>query len=153
MPEFASRVDFFKDMIAAGLSPVEMSTERYRRSGRTTRMLQDVIEVTKTHERVLVVAVDLYSASLQANKLVEMMTQLELPVVYNKARIRVNNIVFVSTRSTNWDWSAFRLEGESKSTPVFIDHYAVERYLREDAWIKKMLELQHKYDLLLTEAQ
>lgn len=151
--QFAFRTDFFKDMLANGITPVEMATQRYRRSGRTTRMIEEIVKVHRSHERICVVFPIAAHVRYWMGKVAAGIKLASYEVSVNAKQARVNNIHFISSYSPSWDWDSLRVIGGSEETLVFIDHSAIEHYLRKDARVSKLLDLQHQYDLLLTEAQ
>lgn len=92
-----------------------------RRTGRTTRMMEEAKALARAGKAVYVVA--------QHTRILKDEETLRL------------GIKFESTSSlSNFDWLAMRLRGDHPNCVVLVDHYAIETYF------SRVLEMLHRYD-------
>lgn len=95
-----------------------------RRTGRTTRMMEEAKALAQAGKAVYVVAT----------------TPILQKYIEDDETLRLG-IKFESISSlSNLDWLALRLRGAHPNCVVLVDHYAIETYF------SRVLEMLHRYD-------
>lgn len=119
-----------------------------RRSGRTTRMLQEAIDRAHAGAYVLVASASFQHEEQLVRQLLELLGKS--PFTYNKAQRKFHvGEGLIRLRSAkannlggafNFDWFRQRFLGEPVSTVTLVDHYAIETEFAA------VLEMLHRWD-------
>lgn len=113
-----------------------MYNTHLRQTGRTTRMLLDAVEASKSGKEVYV----LISNHDFLQKIFVLANEVGIKDYIKNSSIKIR--VISSNHNDDWDWDSYRLLGVGDETAVFVDHIVIERKY------EKILSELHKYDVV-----
>ena len=98
-----------------------MKFEDFRQTGRTTRMLKDVVEkLTNDSTKNALIIVDVPDMVSAAVKILD---DIKPPEELN-GKIKID---WIGNHKTNLDWTDLTIAGQSPNTLIYFDHYVFEK--------------------------
>ena len=95
-----------------------------RRTGRTTRMMEEAKALARVGRAVYVIfGYPAHNRNLEDEESIQLGIKFETP-----------------TSMSNFDWPTMSLKGAHRNCVVLVDHYAIESYF------SRMLAVLHRYD-------
>lgn len=110
-----------------------------RRTGRTTRLLQDVIHLASEGKHVVVVSEGNTLLNVFSNMPIVKQVFKRRPVSGGYVHISNGTIDFLHPENRHIDWYNLTIRGSQKEI-FLVDHYVIERKF------KKLIEMLHRYD-------
>lgn len=112
-----------------------------RRTGKTTRMLEEAVKLANKHGYCFVVAANIKHQKLIATQLIEMGVVSKR--ITNSSKVKVylkggGQIAIETPSSVNLDWNTGQIRGEHPTCPVLADHFTIETNL---SWAISQLDI------------